>query len=118
MNLEGSSNKEDDSSTSTVSSGDEGIRRLESFMIASGTPGTLGDADENQLAPDEVWGQVWPAFVDLRSGGETKIPEYAARHFFGEHTPFKGARIHRTIQTKRTKSSLRSRGAKMAILAV
>ena len=87
MNLEMSSDEEDDSSTSTVASGDEGIRRLERMMLASSTPGTLKDTVENQLAPDKGWGQVRPAFADLQSGGGTKTTWTIARHIFREYTP-------------------------------
>ena len=90
MNLEMSSNEEDDSSTSTVAWGNEGIRQLERMMVASSTPGTLKDIANNHIAPDVDWGHVRPAPTDFLGRGKTEIPESAARHSFGEHIPSQG----------------------------
>ena len=95
MNLEGSSHKEDESSTSTVA--------LERLILASATQGTLKDAAENQLAPDEGWGQGRSAVTDLQSGGKRKYQSMLSATFPGSTLHFKEVRIHRTIQTKRTK---------------
>ena len=57
MNLESSPDKEEDSSTSTVLSGHEMVRRLERMMLASSTPRSL---DDSEAASDVDWGHVRP----------------------------------------------------------
>ena len=87
MNLESLSDEEEDSSTSTVLSGHEGVRHLERMMLASSTPRTLDDSE----APSDVdWGHVRPAPTDFLGQGETEIPEPAARQSVQEHTPLRG----------------------------
>ena len=87
MNLETSSDEEDDSSTSTVLSRHEGLRQLERMMLPSSTPGTL---DDTEAASDVDWGHVRPAHTDFLGRGETEITESAARQNIRDHTPSEG----------------------------
>ena len=64
-----------DSSTSTVATGDEGLRRLESLMLASDT---IGEVD---------WGHVRPAETDSLAKGTMGTPRDGAHHDIREHVP-------------------------------
>ena len=84
MNLETSSDNEDDSSTSNILSGHEGVRQLERMMLASSTLRTL---DDSEVASDVDCGHVRPAPTDFLGRGETEITEPAARQSVQVHTP-------------------------------
>ena len=78
MNFGELSDSEDDSSTSTVATGEEGIRQLQRLMLASATQATVEDTADNQIAPDVDWGHVRPALTYFLGRGTTEIPKSAA----------------------------------------